>query len=156
MASLAPGPDRGGDGTGLVIKLADVASASLATAGGKAINLGRLATAGFPVPPGFCLTTAAYREATPKDVDAIAARLHGAAGTDTKTGYDGGRGLPDEDRNQLAAQASGAMAAAPVPPGVETAIRDAYAAMGGGPVAVRSSATAEDLPFASFARQQDS
>ncbi|MDE8588400.1 PEP/pyruvate-binding domain-containing protein [Arthrobacter sp. NQ4] len=156
MASLAPGPDRGGDGTGLVIKLADVASASLATAGGKAINLGRLATAGFPVPPGFCLTTAAYREATPKDVDAIAARLDGAAGTDTKTGYDGGRGLPDEDRNQLAAQASGAMAAAPVPPGVETAIRDAYAAMGGGPVAVRSSATAEDLPFASFAGQQDS
>jgi pyruvate,water dikinase len=48
------------------------------------------------------------------------------------------------------------MAAAPVPPDVEAALRDAYAAMGGGPVAVRSSATAEDLPFASFAGQQDS
>jgi phosphoenolpyruvate synthase/pyruvate phosphate dikinase len=49
-----------------------------------------------------------------------------------------------------------AVATAPVPPDVETAVRGAYAAMGAGPVAVRSSATAEDLPFASFAGQQDS
>ncbi|MGN7198566.1 PEP/pyruvate-binding domain-containing protein [Arthrobacter sp. SAFR-044] len=156
MASLTPAPDRDADGTGLVVALGDVTSASLGTVGGKAINLGRLAAAGFPVPPGFCLTTAAYREAAPKEVDAIAARLDGAAAPDTKAEYDGGRGLTDDDRNQLARQAREAMAAAPVPAAVETAIRDAYAAMGGGPVAVRSSATAEDLPFASFAGQQDS
>src|SRR5262249_7402781 len=43
----------------------------------------------------------------------------------------------------------------PVPGEVATATRDAYAALGDGPVAVRSSATAEDLPGASFAGQQD-
>lgn len=48
------------------------------------------------------------------------------------------------------------MTAAPVPPDVDAAVREAYAARGSGPVAVRSSATAEDLPFASFAGQQDS
>ncbi len=46
---------------------------------------------------------------------------------------------------------------APIPPEVDAAVRTAYAGMGGTlPVAVRSSATAEDLPFASFAGQQDS
>ncbi|GAA1093433.1 PEP/pyruvate-binding domain-containing protein [Nocardiopsis composta] len=71
--------------------------------GGKAANLGEMAAAGERVPPGFCVTTAAY-----------------AAGE-----------VPAE------------------------AVAEAYARMGGGPVAVRSSATAEDLPDASFAGQQD-
>jgi len=48
------------------------------------------------------------------------------------------------------------MQAAPVPHEVDPAVRDAYAAMGGGPAAGRSSATSENLPFASFAGQQDS
>jgi phosphohistidine swiveling domain-containing protein len=43
----------------------------------------------------------------------------------------------------------------PVPPDVAEAIRSAYADLGRGPVAVRSSATAEDLPGAAFAGQQD-
>lgn len=42
-----------------------------------------------------------------------------------------------------------------LPVGLRQAIADAYAALGGGPVAVRSSATAEDLPGAAFAGQQD-
>ena len=45
--------------------------------------------------------------------------------------------------------------AAEMPASVEEAVADAYAALGGGPVAVRSSATAEDLPGAAFAGQQD-
>ena len=49
----------------LVVDLSRLASASLATVGGKALNLGRLVAADFPVPPGFCLTTAAYLKATP-------------------------------------------------------------------------------------------
>ncbi len=77
--------------------------------GGKGLSLGRLAAAGLPVPPGFCVTTDAHR------------RLRG-------------RG-PDE---ALAGQ-----------------IAAAYQRLGGGPVAVRSSATAEDSAAASFAGQQD-
>ncbi|MGX1162149.1 pyruvate,water dikinase [Arthrobacter sp. SLBN-100] len=164
MASENPEPD--GAGSGLVVDLSQLASASLATVGGKALNLGRLAAAGFPVPPGFCLTTAGYGKAAPKEMDVAAARLDGveldgveldgAEGLDAAERSDGGRGLPDEDRNHLARRAREAVLAAPVPPDVEAAVRDAYAAMGSGPVAVRSSATAEDLPFASFAGQQDS
>jgi len=145
----------GSGGSGLVVDFSQLASASLATVGGKAINLGRLAAADFPVPPGFCLTTAAYRAAAPTDMDAIGARLDGVGSEGTETS-DGARGLPDDDRNRLARQAREAVLAAPVPPDVEAAVRDAYAELRGGPVAVRSSATAEDLPFASFAGQQDS
>ncbi|MBX7443775.1 MULTISPECIES: PEP/pyruvate-binding domain-containing protein [unclassified Arthrobacter] len=161
MPSLSPVPERASADGSLVVDLSGLASASLATVGGKALNLGRLAAAGFPVPPGFCLTTAAYRKAAPGDLAAIAARLDGVGPGGTPgfagiEGPDGGNGLPDDDRTQLARQARETMAAAPVPPDVEAAIRDAYAALGSVPVAVRSSATAEDLPFASFAGQQDS
>jgi len=156
MASVTPEHGQGGAGTGLVADLKDLAAASLATVGGKALNLGRLAAAGFPVPRGFCLTTDAYRLAVPEEMDAIAARLDGIAGSGQEEAHDGGSGLPEEERNQLARSARETMAAAPVPPAVDTAVRNAYTAMGGGPVAVRSSATSEDLPFASFAGQQDS
>ncbi|MCP9000368.1 PEP-utilizing enzyme [Pseudarthrobacter sp. RMG13] len=151
MASL--GPEQEGTRTGLLVDLRQPASATLAAVGGKALNLGRLAAADFPVPPGFCLTTAGYRKAAPAELDAVAARLDGV-------GPDGARldgaALPDEERNSLARRAREAMMAAPVPPDVDAAVREAYAKLGSGPVAVRSSATAEDLPFASFAGQQDS
>lgn len=143
-------PERGDAPASLVVDLNQLASASLSTVGGKALNLGRLAAADFPVPPGFCLTTDGYRSAAPTDMDVIAARLDGAENPD------GARGLQALDRNGLSGRGRGLMAAAQVPPDVEAAIRGAYAALGSGPVAVRSSATAEDLPFASFAGQQDS
>ncbi|MFF1385199.1 PEP/pyruvate-binding domain-containing protein [Arthrobacter sp. NPDC058288] len=145
MAHVSPAPkpvSRGGNS--LVVDLGQLASGSLALVGGKALNLGKLAAAGFPVPAGFCLTTTGYRMAAPAELDSIAACLDGAPG------------MPDGQRDGLARQAREAMAAAPVPPDVEAAVRGAYAAMGNVPVAVRSSATAEDLPFASFAGQQDS
>ncbi|GGI01621.1 PEP/pyruvate-binding domain-containing protein [Arthrobacter liuii] len=63
MASVSPVPEPGGAGANLVVELRQAASASLAAVGGKALNLGRLAAADFPVTPGFCLTTAAYRKA---------------------------------------------------------------------------------------------
>jgi pyruvate,water dikinase len=80
----------------------------LPLAGGKAVNLARLLAAGFPVPDGFVLTTAAFRHA---------------------------------------------MAAGGVPAALRAAIAAAYGRMGSPPVAVRSSATAEDLPGASMAGQ---
>ncbi|MFE0376748.1 PEP/pyruvate-binding domain-containing protein [Streptomyces inhibens] len=94
--------------------------------GGKAANLAELVRGGFPVPPGFVVTTAAYRQPD-------AAR------------FDLGRGEAFRC----------AIEAAEVPEAVAEAVRAAYRELGGGAVAVRSSATAEDLPEATFAGQQD-
>lgn len=152
MGSTSPAaPDISAGVPGnLVVELAQSGSASLALVGGKALNLGRLTAAGFPVPSGFCLTTAAYRMAAPPELDGVVARLDAPDGLDTPASQRA------EERDDLARRARDAVAAAPVPPDVEAAIRGAYAALGARPVAVRSSATAEDLPFASFAGQQDS
>ncbi|MFC5952443.1 PEP/pyruvate-binding domain-containing protein [Pseudonocardia lutea] len=102
-------------------------AADPALVGGKAASLGELIRAGFPVPPGSCVTTAAYRAVADPVVRPLLAE--GAA--------------PAALRE--------AVRSAPVPPDLAAAIR----ALAGGPVAVRSSATAEDLPDASFAGQQD-
>jgi pyruvate,water dikinase len=119
------------------------------TVGGKAANLGELLAAGLPVPDGFCLTTAAYRQATGGDV---AAGQLGAVHQALKSTNDAD--LPG--LAALAGQARDVIGAAPVPPDIASAIVAAYAALGDDvPVAVRSSATAEDLPSASFAGQQD-
>ena len=123
---------------GFVLDLADVDGTMLALVGGKAGNLGEMIRAGLPVPPGFCVTTGAYRE--------VAA---GAA-----IDFDALSAPKAADASRLAAAAREALVAAPVPDAVVRAVSDAYARLGGA-VAVRSSATAEDLPFASFAGQQD-
>ena len=153
---------------GFVLDLARAGTASLRLVGGKALNLGKLTEAGFPVPRGFCLTTDAYRQAVPSALAAVAARLDGApagtadggtTGSALATGAGSGRmaALEPADLERLAASARELILAAAVPAGVEAALRTAYAALGAEPaVAVRSSATAEDLPFASFAGQQDS
>src|SRR5690606_11319117 len=54
-----------------------------------------------------------------------------------------------------AASTTAEVLSTPVPEDLADAVRAAYLALGGGPVAVRSSATAEDLPGATFAGQQD-
>ncbi|WP_345572038.1 PEP/pyruvate-binding domain-containing protein [Nonomuraea rosea] len=98
----------------------------LAEVGGKAANLGVLTRAGLPVPPGFCVTTEAYRR--------IAAGL-------------GDVSDPARAREHILGT--------PIPDDIARAVVAALAALPAGPVAVRSSATAEDLPYASFAGQQD-
>ena len=129
----------------LVVDLSELGSAPLPLAGGKAMNLGKLMAAGFPVPRGFCLTTAAYRKAAPAGLAALAARL------DAELVH------PELDLRELARQAREMIVTAPIPADVDAAVRAAYAALGPeAAVAVRSSATAEDLPFASFAGLQDS
>lgn len=67
-------PERGAPDP-LVLQLGQLGSQPLQLVGGKALNLGRLADAGFPVPAGFCLTTAAYRMAVPPELAALAACL---------------------------------------------------------------------------------
>ncbi|WP_167041172.1 PEP/pyruvate-binding domain-containing protein [Salinibacterium sp. ZJ454] len=126
----------------LILDLDQIDADLLPLVGGKAANLGVLTRAGFPVPGGFCLTTSAYRRAVAElGLDEIVTALTTAMPAE----------LPD-----LAARARKLVAAAPVPPEVTAGIRAAYTRLGSDiPVAVRSSATAEDLPFASFAGQQD-
>src|SRR6516225_11783530 len=64
-----------------VLPFSEVDADSVALVGGKAANLGEMARAGFPVPPGFCVTTAAYREfvAASPELDAL---LYALEGTD--------------------------------------------------------------------------
>src|SRR5215211_5622356 len=101
--------------------------------------------AGFPVPAGFCVTTAAY--------DLVAAN----AGLEPTLAALAGTQPEDTVRlAELATEARSHLSDASVPEILGRAIAEAYGELGDGePVAVRSSATAEDLPQASFAGQQD-
>src|SRR5215210_4443980 len=130
----------------LVLPLDAVDRGALPAVGGKGANLGELTRAGLPVAPGFCVTTAAYELVA--GGAGLGPILHDLAATP-----------PDHARlAKLAAATRAALLATPVPPNVVEAITEAYRALGDGtsaPVAVRSSATAEDLPHASFAGQQD-
>jgi pyruvate,water dikinase len=118
---------------------------SLARGGGKAVNLVRLAARGFPVPPGFVATTAAY------DAVVAANGLGAVVATELRTVHP-----TDPDSLERASSLiRAAFEAATVPTDIVAAIRTALATLGDGPVAVRSSATAEDLADASFAGQQD-
>ncbi|MGW2159220.1 PEP/pyruvate-binding domain-containing protein [Nonomuraea sp. NPDC001699] len=111
-----------------VIPLDDEAAADLDTAGGKGASLARLVRAGLPVPGGFVVTTGAYRSFVSAFGDEIAS---------------------SGDPGAL-------FAAHEIPAGLAAQIEAAHAALGDDvAVAVRSSATAEDLPELSFAGQQD-
>ena len=61
MPESMPGEVRSAGASPLVLSFTQIGRGDLALAGGKGANLGELTRAGFPVPPGFCVTTAAYR-----------------------------------------------------------------------------------------------
>ena len=127
-----------------VLSLAD-SQATLENVGGKGMSLAKLARAGIPVPDGFHITTEAYRHfvtsndlqikiiAALEDVDAsLPAKLETASATIGKF-----------------------FAEATIPADIVKAVTNAYNQLNRKSVAVRSSATAEDLPGASFAGQQE-
>src|SRR5258708_39595016 len=131
------------DNVNVILPFEAIDRSLLPIVGGKAANLGELTGAGLPVPPGFCITTAAY------------ALVASEAGLDVM--LDKKAESPADDAS-LAEAARTCLLAAAMPASVAEAIVGAYRVLGSGepiPVAVRSSATAEDLPFASFAGQQD-
>jgi len=126
--------------------LEDVRSTDLGTVGGKAASLGELTGAGLPVPPGFVVTAGTYR--TFIEEAGIDEELFSAVDVDS------------EDSEALEAahdRAHELIVETEVPENVREEIVEAYRSMGDGKtfVAVRSSATAEDLPDASFAGQQE-
>jgi pyruvate,water dikinase len=125
-----------GDVPPLALPLHTLGRDDLPIAGGKGANLGELIRAGFSVPAGFVVTTAAY--------DHFVGRHRLAETID--------RELRDEAGG---AAIRAAFEAAPIPAEIEREVGAAYDQLGHGPVAVRSSATAEDLPEAAFAGQQD-
>jgi pyruvate,water dikinase len=127
----------------------------LAQVGGKNASLGemigQLGGLGVSVPGGFATTAAAFAEFIAYNTltERIYARLDGLDVEDVDALVQAGREI------------RGWVVAAPLQPALESAIRDAYATLcreAGSDdiaVAVRSSATAEDLPDASFAGQQE-
>ena len=131
----------------LTLPLGDQSAAELATAGGKGASLVRLISAGLPVPDGFIVSTAAYRQyVRANELDALIASATAEVTT------------AEPERLDTASQAIGAaFGRAHVPAEVEQAVLAAYAGLPGDApaVAVRSSATAEDLPDLSFAGQQE-
>jgi pyruvate, water dikinase len=111
----------------------DVRATDRPSVGGKCASLGELISAGIAVPPGFAVTVDAFETACDQNLLATAAP----------------------------ADAAGLVRETPVPPAVAAQIRAAYADLGRRegrtdlPVAVRSSAVAEDGDAASFAGQQE-
>jgi phosphohistidine swiveling domain-containing protein len=130
----------------LVLALDDPA-ATLEQVGGKGASLARLAAAGLPVPPGFHITTTAYRSfVTENGLQEQILATVSAAPADQPTSLE----EASSKIGRMFAQRS-------MPAEIAAAIRQAYIALGGDDlcVAVRSSATAEDLPELSFAGQQE-
>jgi pyruvate, water dikinase len=136
-----------------VIPFEQLGMRDIDSVGGKNASLGEmirsLTQLGVQVPGGFATTAHAYREFLAQD--GLEARIRKEL-----------EGLNVDDVNQLAA--SGAcirqwILETPLPPAFNTAVLTALRALGQGrsqlAVAVRSSATAEDLPEASFAGQQE-
>src|SRR5215831_12587470 len=147
MTIQSPKPQNSEIQAEIILPFTAINASSLSIAGGKAANLGEMIQAGLPVPPGFCVTTTAYSVvAEQSHIDAILAELPITDTNDTAR------------LSQLANSARATILATPIPDSIIEAITAAYRKLGEGenvPVAVRSSATAEDLPFASFAGQQE-
>ncbi len=139
--------------TALVVPFDQLRMTDVEVVGGKNASLGemisQLTASGVRVPNGFATTAHAFREFLRHGglTDRINKRLSA---------------LDTDDVRKLAevgAEIRGWVVAAPLPPALEAAVREAFAALQGGDTqasfAVRSSATAEDLPDASFAGQQE-
>ncbi|MDF2592988.1 MAG: phosphoenolpyruvate synthase [Clostridia bacterium] len=118
----------------------------LSYVGGKGANLGEMTKAGFPVPQGFCVTTWAYRTMVEKssEINALFEKLEGI----NSDNFEGIAKLGQSIREHINSIF--------MPEDIKAAILNAWEVNGKDKAyAVRSSATAEDLPTASFAGQQD-
>ncbi len=136
-----------------VLWLEEVTKDDVVLVGGKNANLGEMIRAGIPVPPGFAVTAYAYKYFL--DSTGLGEKIYAML-----------RDLDVNDKKALDETTSKIrqmIKETPMPPEVEAAIRNAYRELASRlnidpsklRVAVRSSATAEDMPEASFAGQQE-
>ncbi len=151
-----------------VVGLHEVDESQLAVVGGKGAQLGALSRIdGIRVPAGFCVTTDAFRRIMAEapsigdrldQLSRLPSLISGDAGRAGGSGDPGSSGDPGERDaiRTLSAEIRRIIEEIPVPGDLAAAITGAVARLGErGAYAVRSSATAEDLPTASFAGQQD-
>jgi pyruvate,water dikinase len=127
-----------------VVWFNEVTKNDIPLVGGKGANLGEMTNAGIPVPPGFIVTAAAYFDFIEKAGlnDRIKSLLDPIDVHDSR------------HLQETAVKVQKLITDAKMPAETAQAIEEAYVKLGRGLVAVRSSATAEDLPEASFAGQQ--
>ena len=135
----------------LIAWIEEVSSKDTLLVGGKGANLGELASAGIPVPPGFIVTSLAFKKFLEESglKDKIFSMLEKLDVNNT------------QELEETSKKIRELIMQTPMPEYIEKAIREAYRELSrrlgleNPLVAVRSSATAEDLPEASFAGQQE-
>ena len=127
-----------------IVWFSEVGKADVSSVGGKGANLGELTNARVPVPPGFIVTAEAYY-AFLEETQILQSIRQQLSTLDPHN---------SKELQQTAERIQQIILNASIPRELAREIREAYNEMGGGLVAVRSSATAEDLPDASFAGQQ--
>ena len=130
----------------IILWFDEVTKEDVSIVGGKGANLGEMTAAHIPVPPGFIVTVNAYYQFLHESdsSDKILALLKSLNPDDSK------------QLQQVASKIKKLILVASMPAKIATEIKEAYRKLAGDLVAVRSSATAEDLPKASFAGQQSS
>ena len=125
----------------MLLTFDEAACADVEVAGGKGASLARMTSLGMPVPPGFVVPADALEAALADTAAAIRAVL--------------ARGEAGEDLAAVSREAIALVRAANSGGAFPAEVETAYARLGDVPVAVRSSATAEDSEEASFAGQQE-
>lgn len=124
----------------------DVDHDDISLVGGKGANLGEMTKAGFPVPNGFVVTAPAYYHFL--DENHLREKIRAML-----SGLDVGR---TEELTRVSQQIRKLIRESSIPQDLATLVMNTYLKLGKDSlVAVRSSATAEDLPDASFAGQQE-
>ncbi len=128
-----------------VLDFQEIKKEDVMTAGGKGANLGEMTAAGITVPGGFVVTADAYKAFIKENhLEEMFRKELTEAGNDEAKLLDAAKKFRH------------AISEGKLPEEVEKAVREKYAQLGEqARVAVRSSATAEDLPDASFAGQQE-
>ncbi|QHQ61594.1 phosphoenolpyruvate synthase [Anaerocolumna sedimenticola] len=130
-----------------VLSFRDIDKSKIGAVGGKGANLGELSKiSGVRVPEGFCVTTDVYKRIIKdsQEFQVLLDRLSGLKAEDQK------------NISEISGKIREVIENAPIPKDIEEEIHRQITRLGENePYAVRSSATAEDLPTASFAGQQD-
>ncbi len=137
----------------LVLWFEELGKGDVPLVGGKCANLGEMINAGIPVPPGFAVSAYAYKLFL--EETGIAEKVYSIIRETVKDPND------PKQYEEASAKIRDLIESTPIPSSIEEAIKESYRMLNNRVgaveafVAVRSSATAEDLPDASFAGQQE-